>query len=632
MLSGQHMAILKMVCEAEYVTAEILAKKTEISDRSVRKRIHEINAELKKQQICIQAKARYGFFVGEQDRERLKAFLGESRNTEILPVTGEERIQFLAVYLLNHPEYIRMDDLSEMLYVSKGTLSGAVRQVEGMYRDYRIRIERRPNYGIRAVGDEFDIRKFLCDVYVRQEFLWEIGREHQQQTIQKISRLVLDHVKKYNIRLSERAYRDFVDYIFVSMHRIRSSYQVRIQTDKIDYIEKKDYYFTEALAEELKNVYLLEWSESEKLALALQLIGKNIRGDEKKTENFVIQSRIDKMVSHMLDAIYKEYSIDFRDNLELRMSLNQHMVPMDIRLRYGISMENPTLEDVKKNYRFAFNMASYAALMLEELYHTKVSEAETGYLAVIFELALEKEKTEIDKKNLLIVCGSGRGSARLLEHKLKNEFALYIEHIYACNLYELETFDFSKVHYAVATVPIQTKIPVPILHINEFVNREDLYNIQNMLERGADEVVRQYFQEALFFTDLQGNTKEEVLSELTGKMGEVYELTDCFLDSVLEREMLYGSDFGNLTALPNPAKLLTKKTAVAVGITKAPVFWGRNEVQVIFLTSVGKEKDANIQKFYKMVVKFFSNGHAVKELISEQKYTTLLRLLEIEQQ
>ena len=76
-----------------------------------------------------------------------------------------------------------------------------------------------------------------------------------------------------------------------------------------------------------------------------------------RQDNFVMQSEMDELVNQMLNMVYREFQIDFRNNLGLRMELNQHLVPLSIRLKYHIFFRNPMLEEIKKNYIFAYTVA-----------------------------------------------------------------------------------------------------------------------------------------------------------------------------------------------------------------------------------------------------------------------------------
>ena len=136
----------------------------------------------------------------------------------------------------------------------------------------------------------------------------------------------------------------------------------------------------------------------------------------KDESNFVIREEIDRLVVQMLEAVYEEFKVDFRSNFDIRMILNQHMVPFDIRIRYNIPVSNPLLSEIKENYILAYTMASRAVTVLAEHYQKFISDDETGYFALVFALAMEQRENRAEKANILIVCSSGKGSSLSLIH------------------------------------------------------------------------------------------------------------------------------------------------------------------------------------------------------------------------
>lgn len=136
----------------------------------------------------------------------------------------------------------------------------------------------------------------------------------------------------------------------------------------------------------------------EKLSLAVWMCGNNSRNQLiQYRENLVIRNEIYTKLGEILESIYQEFHIDLRGNLELHMSLAQHMMPMDIRLKYGLKLANPLLENIRSMYPLAWQIAGFMAAELEHIYEASVSDDEIGYLAVIFELALQKKEHSPEK-------------------------------------------------------------------------------------------------------------------------------------------------------------------------------------------------------------------------------------------
>ena len=133
MITNQQRAILELFLGADYITAKSISEKLSISERSVRSRIKEINAECKNWQITVLSKARYGFFIEKSSKEQLRLLLDQDKPAPAIPVSSEERLQFLSVYLLNLKDYIKIDTLCDLMYVSRGTLSLTLKKVEQLY-------------------------------------------------------------------------------------------------------------------------------------------------------------------------------------------------------------------------------------------------------------------------------------------------------------------------------------------------------------------------------------------------------------------------------------------------------------------------------------------------------------------
>lgn len=627
MLTNQQIKILEKIVDSEYVTAKELADELNISNRTVRNRIQEINSLVSDKNIEIMSKARFGYYIMLDARDSVRKMLTDLSKEQNVPVTLEERIQFISIYLINRNDYIKMDDLADFLYVSRGTLSADLKQVEHIYNRFPLSIERRPNYGLRVIGEEFDMRRFLCEMLDAEGYIWKLGEGHVKEQLQAISEVVLRNMRKHDIHLSDLAYQDFVNYVYVALHRIRSGFLSTVQVNDADYLQKNDYYFVESLVGELEEIYHLSFPFLEKIAITIHLISRITRKENQaEANNFVIKSRIDKTVTEILDVVANELNVDLRGNLELRMSLDWHMVSMDIRLRYGLKIENPNLESIQQNYQFSYYVAQSAAWVLEEKYHVKISEEEIGFLAVIFELVISEEPRENRKYNILIVCTSGRGSAKLLEYKFSKKFAPYINRLIVKDAHYME--DFGNIDFVVTTVPLSMPVPVPILEINEFLKGTDITNIRGMLYKGEKGFMKRYFHEELFIPYIEGVSKEEILKELCEKAREVLGLPDEFSESVYERERLSTTDFGNLVAYPHPARMFTEETYVVAGILKEQVFWGRNQVQVVFLSLVGTKADPELKQFYETVVRFGSDLGLVEELIKNRTFTCLIDLME----
>lgn len=622
--------LLLLIRSENYITAKQLAEQLKISMKTVRVRIKELNDFAKDYGVEVVSRPRCGYTLFLEPDNRLEELLGGRGAEEKLPSNAEERTNYLVAYLINYDDYIRLEDLCDFLYVSKSTLQPALRQAEKVLNGYDIQLERKPNYGIKALGEEFDFRRCIVDYFIRRNMLDHMNVRHQEEEIKKLAQFVLALSKKYDIHLSEMSFENFVNQVYVAAGRIRRGRTVHLTKDDVADIRGNEWKFVEELTKQIEVQENITYGEAETAYIVLYLAGRRMIGDTGRDEtNFVVREEIDRLVIRMLEIVYEEFKVDFRSNFDIRMILNQHMVPFDIRIRYNIPLTNSLLFEIKENYILAYTMASRAVAVLADYYQKPISDDETGYFALVFALGMEQRENRTEKANILIVCSSGKGSSRLLMYQYKQKFGKNLNHIYACNQLELEEFDFSKVDYVFTTIPIAQKIPVPIVEVGTFLESKDILAVQEVLENGKKDFLDEFYKEENFLTDIPGSTREEVLENLCRRIGKDRELPEGFYDAIMRREQLAQTDFGNYIAIPHPYQVMTDTTFVYVAVLAEPVWWSHHEVQVIFLTSVGKQasEDENLPKFYEATAQLVLKEDAIKELIQKKDFKTLMRWL-----
>lgn len=630
MQEKEHILLLKHLSEDTYVTSDQLAEQLHIGMRTARKRIKDLNDILKLHGAAIEAKPRYGYRLVIQEHDKFHDFLEveQTEDTqEKVPVNNEERVIYLLAYLLTHDQYVKSEMLMDFLCVSKGTLSSTIKQVEVNIGRYGLELERRPNYGIRIKGSEYDIRRCMGEFFIHRGFFQEIIDKRKRNELSELAKIAMDCANRYGIRFSEAVFERFVNDIYIQIRRLRNQHFIDISLQDIKGLSRTEVNFVEDLQQSLAEKYDMNFPQIEKNYIALHLAGKRMVGCQSGNElNFVIQENIDKLAVDMLETVYEQAGIDLRGNFELRMSLNQHLVPMDIRIRYDMPLTNTMLKEIKEKYLMGYNVAVQAAVVLNRHYQKQISEDEIGYLALIFALALEQVETtaDIKKSKVLIVCNSGKGISRLLMYRFQQVFSQYIREIYVSNLIELQTFDFRKVDYVFTTVPITRRIPVPIQEVGLFLEEKDLLNVRKVLEGSCKGYLLNAYCREHFFVSVEGATREDVLSSMCSRISKMEAWRTGLYESVMERELLCSTDFGNLVAIPHPNKIMEEESSIYVAVLDQPVMWNRYPVQVVMLMVMGRMEGKELQDFYEMTTRFIADKEAINRLIEYRNYETLI--------
>lgn len=633
MLDSKLAELLADLSETEYVTAKALAERNGISDRTVQARIRTLRQELEQGGATIEARQRHGYRLVVADRQRYQDWLEreQARLKQALPNSVEERFHYLLAQFLESERYCKLEDLSEQLCVSIKTLSNELRQIEFVLGHYNLTIQRKPHYGMRVVGHEFDKRKCCMDYLLHTGYAEPDGPGLRQKLTEQIGEALLDVMLRQRVKFSEAAFQNIVFYLYVAVQRNKEGNVIQEDPAQLARVQKMpEYGIAAQLVEQLKRQDIeIAATPGELMYIAVYIAGRRILGDEYKLQsNPVMLQNVNELSARLLECIQKVYNLNFRDNLNVRIALYNHLTTFHIRMTYGIPMANPILDEIKQNYPFAFAMAQRAMAELEPFYRHPIPEDETGYFAIILEMAIESLKENIEKKNILLVCMTGKASSRFLAFRFRNEFEVYINRLEVCSMYEFEQYDLRDIDYVFTTVPLHTTAPVPIYEISNFLDASDIPQVRKKLEQGSVSFLRSYYRPELFFPHVGGATRDEVLQELCHRMAQAYPIPEeKFYQSVLAREQLGGTDFGNLVAIPHPEDCLIHQNIICVGILNQPVLWSVNQVQLVVLVSIYESTSDQTQKFYQMTSALLSDPARVKRIIARRSYEHFIKLM-----
>ncbi|MBP6125503.1 MAG: transcription antiterminator [Leptotrichiaceae bacterium] len=620
--------LVELISINKYKTAEELSKKLNVSTKTVRTEIKNLNSLLIKSGAEIVSKSGYGYILKINNKELFSKFDFPNKKN-IIPDTSKSRIQYIIEYLINIKEYVKVEDLSKILFTSPKTLAKDIKEAEKILNSYNIKLERKPYYGIKLKGEEFDIRLCIAD-YVEKK---TNGIEHikivDKNELKKIATIIMETLKKENFNISDVAFQNLIIHIQIALKRIENNCYVPVEEKKLrEYISEKEFQIAKKCTYNLEKIFKIKFPESEIGYIAIHLAGKKIFKENKIDEkNFIIDQEISNIVNEMLKKMYDAFKFDFSKDLELRIALAQHLMPLRIRVRFDMKMKNPMLDKIKERFSLAYAMAKYASTTFYEYYNKNLSEDEVGYIALNLALALERQRKDINKKTVLLVCSSGKGSAELLAYTYKEAFGEYIEELITCSVYDLESMDFSKIDYVFTTVPINIKVPIPIQEVEYFLEESNIRDIKKIFTVEEKDNFLKYYDNDLFLSNICLKTKEEILKYMVNHIKKYKIIPNNFLSSIKKREKLGITEFGNKIAMPHPDKTLTEESFVCVGILENPIIWEKKEVQVVFLVSVSKKTDKKLKYFYKVTAKFLLNKKNIEKLIKSRKYEDLILML-----
>lgn len=629
MLNARMKKIIIELSDSEYVTASELAKILDLNEKTVRTTIGKMRDSLDEYGIEIESKTRKGYHLLIYDKEKYQAFINNDEwlSKNDIPNNSKEREEWLLDYLLKQHKFVRIDDLSEMLYVSRSTITNDIRNVEDSLKSYHITLIRRPNYGLHIQGSEFDIRNCMISQFKDNKWAQRFS-DKEENELKEISKILLNNIQNQKVVLSKSMIQEMTSCIYIAKVRYEENYKITVSKNEVVHrIYKPCIEVATNIVEELNEKFHIHLLDSEIYYIAINIAARSDYNVlEGELESGVInQAR--KQATQMLDCVYDMMHLDMRQNLSLLYDLISFLIPMDIRMRYGIIAKNPFAEATKKKYFFAYNVASQAVIPLKKTYFHEVPENEIAYLTSIFALFIEQEKDKKKKYNILVICATNMSTSKLLAYQYKKKFKKYIDEVYTCEMYNLDSFDFSKVDYIFTTVEINRVLPKPVLGISAFLEDEEVEKISSILKFKSSNTIADVYSEELFYDNIKGETKEEILFEICKRIPEKYGIPSDFYEGLLRREEITGTDLAKHVALPHPYETTSDISFACISVLDHPIRWTRQDVQVVILMAVAEDEQRDLTNFLQLISEFIANESAVLQLVEEPDFTTFVNLL-----
>ncbi|MBT2758206.1 transcription antiterminator [Mesobacillus foraminis] len=634
MLSARMTAILRELMRAKtFVTGEYLANFIQVSSRTIRNEIKELETLLAANGGVLKSIRGTGYQLAVTDENKFRSFLQANLDEtgpgeQAAPTMPEERVHFLIKRLLLAEGYIKIDDLADEMFVSKSTIQNDLRDVKKILEKYKIMLDKRPNYGLKLKGDELNLR-FCMSEYVFNRIgthpaINNIGVSILTEAeLADIREIILAQINPAGIVLSDVGLNNLVIHIAIAYKRIQNGNYVSLSQKELDEVTKqKEYRVAAAIIGEIASKLDVVFPVSEIAYIAIHLLGTRMTVspslEEESAEN-VVEPRLQDLTRKILDLVDKKLSLGISQDLELITALCLHLKPAINRFRYEMNLRNPMLAEIKENYPIAFEAGVIAGTVIKDELGIEINEHEIGYIALHIGAAMERRKMANQPKNCLIVCASGMGSARLLSYKLQSEFGSKLNIIGTSEYYKLRETPLHNIDLIISTIPIRDSLPIPVVEVNTFLGGKDLKKIEEAIRAVKDQRA-DFIREELVFLQKNLDTQEEIITFLVGKMEELELVNESFVHSVKEREALSPTSFGNLVAIPHPMAPVTDHTFLAICTLQKPVKWGDKRVQFICLLSVEKDSTGEFKELYDLLWNVVDDVDKVHRLLKCTDY------------
>lgn len=610
-----------LTLDYDYHTSKEIGEEMELSSKTIRKEINHLNSVIKDKGAIIESKPGVGFIFIIKDEEKFKLFLKNDwyKYAYYQQEDGDKNLRYeniLRLFLFSN-SYIKQYELSEVFHVSESQINKDIPYIRQILESYGINLISRLYYGMKIEGDEKNIRLAIKNEIGEDPILFEDDKN--RDLFIEIQKVIEDIDFGEDYYMPYVSFKNLVIHIYISILRIKQKkYIISSKDFEEKIISSEEFKIANDIVDILQEKLKIEIPNQELTYITMHLIAKNTISNQEKLSNEILE-----ISQEIIDEIYKVSKYDFRENIDFYFSLAMHLGPLINRIKYGFDMKNPVLSDIKEN-QVAFFIATIASNVISNHYNTRLSEDEIGYIALHIMTAMKYNSYQ--KKDILVVCGSGNSSAQILKSQLESRFFKQINKLDLTDVYKINQYDLDSYDFIVSSIDLDKKTKTPIVNVDILFKQKDIVNIQKELKRSGTEEIVKIFNNSVFIRDVDIKDMDEAFEIISNKAHKLTELSKGeIISQFIQREALGSTALVKYVALPHILQQVDTESFSVILIAKKPFIWDCEEVQLIYSLFVGKEP-GDMSLYYEKLGDFLVNNKAITKVIKVKNATEFMNI------
>ncbi len=477
MLNSKELNLLyHLLDQKDHQSLSDIAKALEVSERSIRYYISNINTHFSKPLISLQKG-----LCWIENKKQVHQFLA---NEDIVIVSGDLQKLFIRYSLLFF-EHINLTSISKALQLSRTSIKLYFDQVKSEF-PLKFNFDYAHKQGIILRYDEVELRKLqlqaLNDFYgfdpYKQKSLQPYLNHYNDPKVSDLIDTYLSTVHKdLNTLLFDQAYQLIKLYLLIMIKRVQLNKKIQPVHHFSFMSECKEYILLKKHLPLLEESLSIHIDNNELLALCDVFIGSHYSNDQ---ENNWFEYEL--LVSKLINMFSEIYKMNLHQDTLLYQSLLTHLKPTLYRLQNGINVQEIDADAIYKQFTKEYETTRIVLNRLH--FFTNVSEdhEEIALLTLHFKAAIDRLQHRFAKRaNVLLVCSHGYGTSQLLKQQLLDTYEVHILDCIPAHF--LNNYNqFEHVDFIITTIPnLSLSQPLTILQVSPVLNDEDHKNLSPLL-------------------------------------------------------------------------------------------------------------------------------------------------------
>ncbi|CAM3676792.1 transcription antiterminator BglG [Rouxiella silvae] len=618
----QRLAVLFDALQTETLPQDELAKRLEVSTRTVRADITALNEIMQQYGACFVHNRGSGYQLKVEDAALFSILQQPGKSTNPTPRTAAERVNRLLIRFLTSSFSLKLEDLADEWFVSRGTLQNDMPEVREHLARYHLNIETKPRYGMKLFGSELAIRACLTDLLFQLNNDDQISSFLKAESLESEALLPLTDfmhqlLTQSSIQLTDEGEQYLILYCAVAVKRIAGGYPLTdFDAEEEEPAVKQ---ISVKLAAELKRMVGKEIPAAEEAYLRVNIAVRRVQSILPTDINADDE---ESLVDYILSYINAHYNYDLQGDKQLRSDLLTHIKAMITRVKYQINIPNPLLNNIKQHYPMAYDVTLAAVSSWGKYTPYSLSENEIGFLVLHIGVGLERHYNIGYQRHpqAMLVCDTGNSTIRMIQAQISRKFPqIVITQIISLRDYEkLQHIDED---FIIANARV-TERNKPVVVLSPFPTEYQMEQLGKLVlvDRTRPYMLEKFFDQRHFMRLDEPMTQAQLFRKICSQLEEEGYVDEEFYPSVVEREEIVSTMLGEGIALPHSLGLLAKKTVVITVLSPQGIKWGEGETaHVIFLLAISKADYEEAMAIYDLFVTFVRE-RSMSRLLSSQDF------------
>ena len=618
--------ILNIMEQKQSVTVDYLSEKMDVSPKTIKNDIKEINNSLEGHAIVENKRNSYVFYIFDTDGyEQVKNKVYAHDDFMNSP---NSRIVFIMQKLMNTDCPYLTDELAYDMNIGRSTVNGDLKRLRKILEEYEIEILGKTNTGISLNGDELEIRFFIL------ENMYDgIYKDYplDSDLIDAIKQIALEY------ELDSVAVEYFIKFFTVMIDRFLNGNPLSKLDKKYEELKESiAYIFAREIANNISKVLMTDLPEEEILFISIPIAGMRTPTNIKTIEKLQVKKTTEDLILKIKDKIKQEMNINIQSE-QIMHEFMYHIQFMINRMKYGFKIRGIDCEEIKSSNSVAYTVAEVAASVIQNEENIEISNEEIALMSVYFGILIDKSNLEKNKiYNIAIICGTGRISARVVESNLKK----IIKNETMMDLYSDSNIDseiLDKYDLVVSTVKLDIDTKSEIIYIKDVLDRSELKRKIDLLKysdnkeisfiKGMDSIMLGILDENRFFVLDKNYSYSENVNMMIDILENEGHLDAGFKERIRKREEKSSMIFEDTVAFPHTINYASKNIELALGVVPENMSDKKEkDIKLVFLLGLPEDDgdDTVLVKIYDEIIKIASDKELVEEISKIENYKDLL--------